>query len=331
MKITVTSSLPFLLSMMMIKSSPVYPAGIEKYFPDAGMEKLEIKVQPKNISSVQGYTIEEFPEKEKNRNHWDSREGAQIQYLVQHYTVSSFPETLDIFTANIPNNRVSAHYVLTQQDKCRSISGGIPIQVVPEDKRAWHAGISSWGGVKNLNATSIGIENVNSGFIGDEAVQPKCWFPFDPVQITTLGLLSADIVRRYKIVPQNVVGHADIAPTRKQDPGILFPWERLHEDYGVGAWLTKEERIPSIISTKYLPKEPLPQGISEAFFIKSIRDYGYDCPENSHITPEHEGVVKAFKSHFSHNGHPEAYNSSLDESAMLWSWGLVAKYRNDRN
>jgi N-acetylmuramoyl-L-alanine amidase len=144
----------------------------------------------------------------------------------------------------------------------------------------------------------------------------------------SLGLLSADIVRRYHISPQNVVGHADIAPTRKQDPGILFPWEKLYEDHEMGAWLSETERNSSFISAKYLPKEPLPQGVSEAFVIKNTREYGYDCPENAYITPEHEGVIKAFKSHFSHNQHPEDYNAKLDESVMLWSWGLVAKYPN---
>ena len=317
-------SLSFLLSIMAIQNSFADP--IEKFFPDAFKENSGIKVHPKNIIGIEGYVIEEFSENEKNRNHWDNRGEDPIQFLVMHYTVCDFPVTLRLFTANVDSGRVSAHYVLTQQDETFKVSGGIPIQVVPEDRRAWHAGVSSWRGVKNLNATSIGIENINPGFIGDELVQPK-WFPFDPVQITSLGLLSSDIVRRYKIQPQNVIGHADIAPTRKQDPGILFPWKELYVKYGVGAWLLEEERRPSFISTQYLPKEPLPQGISEAFFINSLRKYGYDCPENAYITPEHHGVVKAFKSHFSHNQHPEAYNPSIDEAAMLWAWGLGAKYQ----
>jgi len=277
------------------------------------------------MGGIEGYALEEFPEETKNRNHWDSREENSIQFLVMHYTVCDFPSTLQLFTSNIPDERVSAHYVLTQQDVEHGIIGGIPIQVVPEDKRSWHAGVSSWRGTKNLNATSIGIENVNNGFIGKE-LAPSQWFPFDSAQITTLGQLSADIIKRHRIPPQNVIGHADIAPTRKQDPGILFPWEELYVRYGVGAWLTEAERSPSVISHT-LPKEPLPQGISEGFFLNSLRNYGYDCPEGAYITPDHHEVVKAFKSHFSHNQHPEAYTPTLDENAMVWAWGLASKYK----
>ncbi len=276
------------------------------------------------FGSIQGYAVEEFSSGEENRNHWDSRGETPIQFLVMHYTVCDFPDTLKLFTANVDSNRVSAHYVLTQSDGKYSIKGGIPVQVVPEEKRAWHAGVSAWRGIKNLNAFSIGIENINSGFFGAETA--PTWFVFDPYQTKTLGLLSSDIIRRYKIPPQNVVGHADIAPTRKQDPGILFPWEELYETWGIGAGLSREERKETFISTQYFPKEPLPQGVSEAFFLTCLRRYGYEFPESAVITPEIQGVVKAFKAHFSHNQRPEGYTPVLDEKAMYWAWALDAKY-----
>jgi len=98
----------------------------------------------------------------------------------------------------------------------------------------------------------------------------------------------------------------------------------------VGAWLSEEERSSCAIEGKYNPQEPLPQGISEAFFIRSLRKYGYECPESAYITPEHQGVVKAFKSHFSHNQHPEAYNTTIDQSALFWAWALNAKYNQNK-
>lgn len=114
-----------------------------------------------------------------------------------------------------------------------------------------------------------------------------------------------------------MVAHADIAPLQRSDPRILFPWEELYTKYEVGAWLTQEERDPTFISKTYVPKEPLPQGISEAFFLNSLRAYGYHCPESATITPAHEAVVKAFKAHFSHNLQSDHYTATLDESAMV--------------
>jgi len=76
-----------------------------------------------------------------------------------HYTVGNFPAVLKLFTADLSDGRASAHYMITQGEQDRKIQGGIPFQIVPEDKRSWHAGVSFWRGVKNLNATSIGIEN----------------------------------------------------------------------------------------------------------------------------------------------------------------------------
>lgn len=283
-----------------------------------------IRIQSKNFGGAQGYAIEEFSAEEANRNHWDNRTEGPIRFLIMHYTVCTFPATLNLFTKNIGDGRVSAHYVISQKEEL--VRGGIPIQVVPEDKRSWHAGVSFWRGKHNLNHEAIGIENINQGFVGEETAHPT-WFAFDPDQIATLGVLSADIVKRYSIRPENIVGHADIAPGRKQDPGILFPWEELHTKYGVGAWLSSEERTPEAISAKYSPKEPLPQGLSESFFLQRLRDYGYSCPEGGQITPDHHGVVKTFKSHFSHNQDVDAYTPQIDEKAMLWAWGLSEKYK----
>jgi N-acetylmuramoyl-L-alanine amidase len=331
----------YIILLQMTALSQSFADPIEDLLPGAFKTSPGINVHQKTIAGMDAYEVEEFPEEEKNRNHYDTRgesleeetpggekptrKKPKIDFLVMHYTVGDFPSVMNLFTENVDTGRVSAHYVITQEEQDRGIKGGLLFQIIPEEKRAWHAGASSWRGVLGLNATSIGIENVNKGFVGKEAEYPE-WFAFDDLQIKTLGQLSQRIVQEYEIPPQNVVGHADIAPNRKQDPGILFPWEKLYTEYGVGAWLAETERNPSFIETQYLPKERLPQGISEAFFLNCLRNYGYDCPESAVITPEHTGVVKAFKSHFSRNQHPEAYDATINEEDMLWAWGLEAKY-----
>jgi N-acetylmuramoyl-L-alanine amidase len=111
-----------------------------------------------------------------------------------------------------PAAEVSAHYMIDED--------GTVTQLVDEEHRAWHAGRSSWRGETDVNSASIGIELVNPG-------HEFGYRPFPEVQIEALLPLLSDIVQRRAIAPANVVGHSDVAPARKQDPGELFPWERL--------------------------------------------------------------------------------------------------------
>jgi N-acetylmuramoyl-L-alanine amidase len=111
-----------------------------------------------------------------------------------------------------PDAKVSCHYLVTEE--------GEILRMVPEEKRAWHAGNSYWRGIQNVNSCSIGIEIVNPG-------HEFGYRPFPDAQIGALIPLVADIKDRYGITRGNVVGHSDIAPKRKQDPGELFPWGQL--------------------------------------------------------------------------------------------------------
>ena len=134
-----------------------------------------------------------------------------VDVLVLHYTELPLDESLKILRDDKRPNRVSAHYVLAED--------GTVYRLVSEDRVAWHAGRSYWRGRDALNGTSIGIEIVN--LHGDRHDYPD-------VQIDALIELCRDIVSRHPaIVPRNVVGHSDIAPARKTDPGELFPWDRL--------------------------------------------------------------------------------------------------------
>ncbi len=141
---------------------------------------------------------------------WDER-SLPVSMLVLHYT-GMLDAAAAIARLTDPDAKVSAHYLVAED--------GEVVRMVTEDKRAWHAGLSSWRGITDVNSASIGIEIVNPG-------HEFGYRPFPEAQLEALIPLIADIVDRHEITPSNVVGHSDIAPARKQDPGELFPWDRL--------------------------------------------------------------------------------------------------------
>ncbi|MBL6616095.1 MAG: N-acetylmuramoyl-L-alanine amidase [Reyranella sp.] len=144
---------------------------------------------------------------------------SEVDVLVLHYTELPLDESLQVLRDGKRANRVSAHYVLAED--------GAVYRLVPEGRVAWHAGRSRWRGRDALNGTSIGIEIVN--LHGDRHDYPDA-------QIAALTELCHDIVGRHPaIVPRNVVGHSDIAPVRKVDPGLRFPWAKLAAT-GIGLW-----------------------------------------------------------------------------------------------
>ncbi|MBS0525602.1 MAG: N-acetylmuramoyl-L-alanine amidase [Proteobacteria bacterium] len=153
-------------------------------------------------------------------------DGTVIDTLVLHYTELALQESLDILSDGTREHRVSAHYVLAED--------GTAYRLVPEERVAWHAGRSSWRGREALNGTSIGIEIVN--LHGDRHDYPA-------QQIAALIELCRDVLARHPAIePRNVVGHSDIAPTRKIDPGLRFPWKTL-ADAGIGLWPCAAEPI----------------------------------------------------------------------------------------
>ncbi len=151
---------------------------------------------------------------------FDARpEGAAVDILVVHYTGMETAEAaLDRLMD--PAAKVSAHYLIDED--------GTLYRLVEEDRRAWHAGVASWRGATDVNARSIGIELVNPG-------HEFGYRPFPEAQTGALIDLAADIVARHRIPARNVVGHADVAPRRKMDPGELFDWPRLAAA-GIGLW-----------------------------------------------------------------------------------------------
>jgi len=134
-----------------------------------------------------------------------------ISIVVLHYTGMPDAESAIAWLRN-PESRVSCHYLIAED--------GQILRMVAEENRAWHAGLSYWRGERALNGCSIGIEIVNPG-------HEYGYRPFTEEQMAALLPLLAGIVQRYRVAPANVVGHSDVAPARKEDPGELFDWERL--------------------------------------------------------------------------------------------------------
>jgi N-acetylmuramoyl-L-alanine amidase len=186
-------------------------------------------------------------------------DGTVIDTLVLHYTELPLQESLDILSDAAREGRVSAHYVLGED--------GTAYRLVPEARVAWHAGRSSWRGREALNTNSIGIEIVN--LHGDRHDYPA-------QQIAALIALCHDILARHPAIEsRNVVGHSDIAPQRKVDPGRRFPWKTL-ADAGIGLWPRASG-------------QPLHGDLHAA-----LQRYGYAPPL---AVPPRE-IVKAFQRHF---------------------------------
>jgi len=165
-------------------------------------------------------------------NFGERRGNRPIDMLVLHYTgMATAAEALERMCA--PASEVSAHYMIDEN--------GAVTRLVDEKKRAWHAGVAYWRGETDINSRSIGIELVNPG-------HEFGYRNFPDPQIEMLTILALDILRRHPIEPRNVVGHSDIAPERKKDPGEFFNWPALARD-GIGLWPGRHVGEPRDIET----------------------------------------------------------------------------------
>lgn len=227
----------------------------------------------------------------------------RIKVLVIHYTAEDFSSSLSTLTAQ----EVSAHYLIPQRPVNNTIW-----QLVPESELAWHAGPSFWRGATRLNDTSVGIELVNSGY--RRTLTGLRWAPFSPEQISTLKALLKDVAQRYHIKPENIVGHSDIAPQRKQDPGPCFPWRQLAQA-GLGAWPDARQ-----VRQRLTGREP-DQPVEADTLLTLLRRYGYAVtPE---MTPrERQNVIAAFQMHF----RPADYRGRADAETEAIAQALLDKY-----
>jgi len=200
-------------------------------------------------------------------NHDARPEGAAIDMLVLHYTGMKTAQGA-LKRLCDPAAKVSAHYTID--------TDGSVYRQVPEERRAWHAGASFWAGEANVNGRSIGIELVNPG-------HEFGYVPFADDQIAALIDLCRGIVARHPIPARRVLGHSDVAPSRKTDPGELFPWQHLAE-FGIGVWPVarssqSEHRV-----------------IDGAEFAANLARFGYGVSPQVEVSLD--VVVTAFQRHF---------------------------------
>ncbi|WP_417319602.1 N-acetylmuramoyl-L-alanine amidase [Emcibacter sp.] len=212
----------------------------------------------------------------------ERRDGAEPRLLIMHYTgMASGKEAL----ARLRDGeaRVSAHYLIMEDGRIHSL--------VPEEMRAWHAGVSDWEGETDINSLSIGIELVNPGH--DYPGYKGDYRPFPEAQMLSLAELSKGILERHQIKPWHVLGHSDVAPTRKIDPGELFDWKWL-AGQGVGVWpdLSDESELPNVRE-----------------FQRKLQNFGYGIRLTGELDEQTRTVLSAFQRHFrpqDFSGEPDA-------------------------
>ena len=227
---------------------------------------------------------------------------SRIRFLVMHYTEINESGSLAVLTGD----EVSVHYVVPEAPK---VENGEPVvyQLVPEDKRAWHAGQSYWQGATELNASSIGIENVNLGPLGNGQ-----WQPYPPAQVDAIIKLSRDIIARYKLPPTRIVGHSDIAPQRKIDPGPAFPWKTLY-DAGIGAWPDD-----AAVAAHLAGRDPKSL-VDVRALQEKLKRYGYDVATDGVLDEKTRRVIGAFQMHFrssDYAGNPDAQTDAIAQALL---------------
>lgn len=200
-----------------------------------------------------------------------------ISLLVLHYTGM---ETGEAACARLCDEaaQVSAHYVLHEDGKIETL--------VDEDHRAWHAGVSEWNGITDVNSASIGIEIVNGGH--NVPLPDGSLPPYKDAQILALIKLCKEIIDRHEIKPRNIVGHSDIAPGRKEDPGEHFPWASLAAA-GIGLWpgeLNDDDRILF---------EPGDRDRGISVLQRGLAEIGYGISVTGEMDAETVAVIRALQ------------------------------------
>lgn len=241
----------------------------------------------------------------------------RIHFIVLHYTAENDADSLTILT----QHQVSAHYLIpaTDDDKI--------YQLVDDDQRAWHAGKGAFAGRSVLNDTSIGIEIVNEGiaqrYRGALKKQNLNYHPkshyvdFKDTQIKKIGQLLQSLVAKYEITPTNIIGHSDMAPSRKIDPGAKFPWERLYKEFGVGAWYDEADKQQFMNQQEFES-----QSISD--IKQMLRDYGYAINDTEDWDKPSRDVIYAFQLHFC----PDNLSAEMDLETYAILRALNKKYGN---
>ena len=222
------------------------------------------------------------------------RSEKSIKIIIIHYTGMQSERESIIRLCN-PKSKVSSHFLINQNGKV--------YRLVKDNKIAWHAGKSCWGKYKNLNKNSIGIELVNKG-------HKFGYTNFSKKQLSSLIKICRSLIKRYKIKKRNVVGHSDVAPLRKIDPGEKFPWKQLAKK-NIGIWHDyKPDLLRKLRRIKVLTKQDKIQ------FVKNLNNIGYCFPiKKKYFFTK---ILKAFQRHY----RKELINGHLDKECLIIAQNL---------
>lgn len=218
---------------------------------------------------------------------------SRVQFIVLHYTSTDLSHSLYLLS----EKEVSSHYLIAEQP-------ATIYRLVDENRRAWHAGNSQWNGRTWLNSSSIGIEMVNKGYT--DTPEGRVWQPWSEQQIEALVVLLKDIMQRHGLTADSIVGHSDIAPQRKVDPGPAFPWERLAQE-GLIHWPAPEAVTAHLsVFAQQLP--------SIAWFQQHLAKIGYAVAEHGEFDQATRNVVAAFQMKYRpdlYDGEPDAQTAAM--------------------
>ncbi|MCW5633982.1 MAG: N-acetylmuramoyl-L-alanine amidase [Rubrivivax sp.] len=233
--------------------------------------------------------------------HSSRGQDSRVLFLVIHYTVADLPLAIKVLT----EREVSAHYLLSDEAPPRIY------RLVPEERRAWHSGLSAWKGHRLLNASSIGIEIVHPGFRLD-ADGERIHLPFPQAQIEALVPLVRDIVARHGIRPERILGHGEVSPQHKQDPGPTFPW-RLFSELGITPPWPDAARV----AAQRQRFDALPTGVPDIpWFQEQLAQHGYAVERTGRFDAQMRNVMINFQMRYRperHDGAPDA-----ESAAILW-------------
>jgi len=221
---------------------------------------------------------------------------SRVLFLILHYTVADLPLSLKVLT----EDEVSAHYLVSDETPPRIF------RLVDEGRRAWHAGASAWKGHRLLNASSIGIEIVHPGVtLGPD--QERIHPPFPEAQLQALIPLVRDVVERHRIRPDRILGHGEVAPSTKEDPGPTFPWRRLAE-----LGITPPWPEASRVAAQRERFEALLPDI--AWFQRTLAQHGYAIEASGQLDGQTQRVLRNFQMRYRpdrFDGLPDAETAAL--------------------
>ena len=232
------------------------------------------------------------------------RKKKQIEFLIFHYTGMKSEKAAIKRLTDITSN-VSCNYLIKKN--------GDIVSIVPDLYAAWHAGKSSWKNYKSLNKSSIGIEITNPG-------HSHGYKQFSNFQIISLIKLSKFLINKYKINLKNILGHSDIAPERKIDPGEKFPWNYLAKK-NIGFWHNLNKKL--LFKNRKIKINSLQKKI----FIKNLIKIGYPIKKTKQLKLISENYLKLITKAFQRRFRQELINGKIDEECLLISQNLLNKFK----